>query len=49
MSPSPLRISGPAPDLSDLGPANDTQEIVAELHCNKGIGKDHAKWSPVGE
>ncbi|GAA5853846.1 hypothetical protein JCM5353_003126 [Sporobolomyces roseus] len=23
------------------------QEIVAELHCNKGIGKDHAKWSPV--
>ncbi|GAA6005304.1 DNA-directed RNA polymerase core subunit RPC40 [Rhodotorula paludigena] len=23
------------------------QEIVAELHCNKGVGKDHAKWSPV--
>lgn len=23
------------------------QEIVAELHCNKGIGKTHAKWSPV--
>ncbi|ORY45438.1 DNA-directed RNA polymerase [Leucosporidium creatinivorum] len=23
------------------------QEIVAELHCNKGIGKEHAKWSPV--
>ncbi|GAA5912947.1 hypothetical protein JCM5296_002535 [Sporobolomyces johnsonii] len=23
------------------------QEIVAELHCNKGTGKDHAKWSPV--
>ncbi|SCV73048.1 BQ2448_6973 [Microbotryum intermedium] len=23
------------------------QEIVAELHCNKGIGKDHAKWSPA--
>ncbi|GAA5918911.1 hypothetical protein JCM6882_003372 [Rhodosporidiobolus microsporus] len=37
-------------------PANDNilvakmrggQEIVAELHCNKGVGKDHAKWSPV--
>lgn len=25
-----------------------SQEIVAELHCNKGIGKEHAKWSPVG-
>ncbi|GAA5820971.1 hypothetical protein JCM10212_001592 [Sporobolomyces blumeae] len=23
------------------------QEIIAELHCHKGIGKDHAKWSPV--
>lgn len=22
---------------------------MAELHCNKGVGKDHAKWSPVGE
>jgi DNA-directed RNA polymerase I and III subunit RPAC1 len=25
------------------------QEVVAELHCNKGLGKEHAKWSPVGE
>lgn len=25
------------------------QEIVAELHCNKGLGKEHAKWSPVGQ
>lgn len=25
------------------------QEIVAELHCNKGQGKEHAKWSPVGK
>src|SRR5262249_44198586 len=25
------------------------QEIVAELHCHKGTGKDHAKFSPVGE
>ncbi|KAJ1341327.1 hypothetical protein BSLG_004057 [Batrachochytrium salamandrivorans] len=24
------------------------QEIEAELHCQKGIGKEHAKWSPVG-
>ncbi|OZJ03055.1 hypothetical protein BZG36_03773 [Bifiguratus adelaidae] len=25
------------------------QEIDCELHCEKGIGKDHAKWSPVGK
>jgi DNA-directed RNA polymerase alpha subunit len=24
------------------------QEIDVELHCQKGIGKEHAKWSPVG-
>ena len=23
------------------------QEVDLELHCVKGIGKDHAKWSPV--
>eukprot|EP00041_Stephanoeca_diplocostata_P024966 m.643207 g.643207 ORF g.643207 m.643207 type:complete len:159 (+) comp22642_c1_seq41:1632-2108(+) len=23
------------------------QEINMELHCVKGIGKEHAKWSPV--
>lgn len=23
------------------------QEIDMELHCHKGIGKEHAKWSPV--
>lgn len=23
------------------------QELDLELHCVKGIGKDHAKWSPV--
>ncbi|KAI8806429.1 DNA-directed RNA polymerase [Cladochytrium replicatum] len=23
------------------------QEIDLELHCQKGIGKEHAKWSPV--
>ena len=25
------------------------QEIDAILHCVKGIGQDHAKFSPVGE
>lgn len=25
------------------------QEILLEMHCEKGIGKDHAKWSPVGK
>ena len=24
------------------------QEISAELFCHKGVGKTHAKWSPVG-
>eukprot|EP00124_Ichthyophonus_hoferi_P004507 Ihof_evm1s506 gene=Ihof_evmTU1s506 len=24
------------------------QEIDIQLHCEKGIGKEHAKWSPVG-
>jgi len=23
------------------------QELDLELHCVKGVGKDHAKWSPV--
>lgn len=23
------------------------QEIDMELHCHKGLGKEHAKWSPV--
>merc|ERR1711924_15674 len=23
------------------------QELVVEAHCFKGIGKEHAKWSPV--
>jgi DNA-directed RNA polymerase I and III subunit RPAC1 len=25
------------------------QMIDLQLHCEKGIGKDHAKWSPVGK
>jgi DNA-directed RNA polymerase I and III subunit RPAC1 len=24
------------------------KEISLELHCEKGRGKEHAKWSPVG-
>lgn len=24
------------------------QEIEVQLHCEKGIGRMHAKWSPVG-
>lgn len=25
----------------------ENQEIIADLVCIKGIGRDHAKWSPV--
>jgi len=25
------------------------QEISMELHAIKGVGKEHAKWSPVGQ
>ena len=24
------------------------QEIILEMHCEKGVGREHAKWSPVG-
>ena len=24
------------------------QEVELECHCVKGVGKEHAKWSPVG-
>ncbi|BGP03313.1 oligosaccharyl transferase glycoprotein complex, beta subunit [Rhodotorula toruloides] len=39
----------PKPAIDDILVAKmrGGQEIVAELHCVKGIGKDHAKWSPV--
>lgn len=23
-------------------------ELILDLHARKGVGKDHAKWSPVG-
>ena len=32
--------------LAKLAPG---QEIDIELHAIKGVGKEHAKWSPVGE
>lgn len=40
----------PRPVLDDilLVKMRPGQEIAAELHCEKGIGKDHAKFSPVG-
>ncbi|GAA6025201.1 hypothetical protein JCM10207_001488 [Rhodosporidiobolus poonsookiae] len=39
----------PRPAVDDIliAKMRGGQEIVAELHCNKGVGKDHAKWSPV--
>lgn len=30
--------------ITQLGPG---QEIEAELFCSKGVGREHAKWSPV--
>ncbi|KAJ1656033.1 DNA-directed RNA polymerase core subunit rpc40 [Dispira simplex] len=37
------------PVLNDilLAKLRPGQEINCELHCHKGIGKTHAKWSPV--
>jgi len=43
--------------MKDIGPLNPNivlaklrpgQEIEIELHAVKGVGKDHAKFSPVG-
>lgn len=41
----------PQPAINDIliAKMRGGQEIVAELHCNKGLGKEHAKWSPVGK
>ena len=46
-----FKDSAPAPTnlnilLAKLRPG---QEIEMEMHANKGIGAEHAKWSPVGE
>ncbi|KAK9894802.1 hypothetical protein P389DRAFT_153560 [Cystobasidium minutum MCA 4210] len=39
----------PKPVFEDilLAKLRPNQEILLEMHCEKGIGKDHAKWSPV--
>ncbi|CAM9179157.1 unnamed protein product [Choristocarpus tenellus] len=41
--------NGLAPVYDDilLAKLRPGQEIIAEMHCRKGIGKDHAKYSPV--
>ncbi|GAA5845430.1 hypothetical protein JCM11251_005071 [Rhodosporidiobolus azoricus] len=41
------RLPKPANDNILIAKMRGGQEIVAELHCNKGVGKEHAKWSPV--
>jgi len=41
---NPLR---PVHDDIIINKLRENQEIEAELYCEKGIGKTHAKWSPV--
>jgi DNA-directed RNA polymerases I and III subunit RPAC1 len=38
---------GPVHDNIIIAKLRENQEIEAELICEKGIGKTHAKWSPV--
>ncbi|ORX59736.1 hypothetical protein DM01DRAFT_1381268 [Hesseltinella vesiculosa] len=38
---------GPVYDDILLAKLRPGQEIEMELHCTKGIGREHAKWSPV--
>lgn len=46
-----IRFEGcpPAPVVGDIliTQLRSGQEIEAVCHCEKGIGKEHAKWSPV--
>eukprot|EP00126_Sphaerothecum_destruens_P015757 Sdes_comp9797_c0_seq1m1330 len=44
-SADPIR---PVHDDILLAKLRPGQEIECELHCEKGIGKEHIKWSPVG-
>ena len=39
----------PRPVFDDIliGKLNEGQELDLRLHCSKGIGRDHAKFSPV--
>lgn len=37
----------PVHDDIIINKLRENQEIEAELYCEKGIGKTHAKWSPV--
>jgi hypothetical protein len=43
--------NAPAPVHDDilLAKLRPGQQIVCEAHCEKGIARDHAKWSAVGE
>lgn len=43
---NPPAATNPNILLAKLRPG---QEIEMELHAVKGVGKDHAKWSPVGK
>lgn len=42
-----LNIVKPVHDDIIIAKLRENQEIEAELICEKGIGKTHAKWSPV--